>query len=68
MKGLREALRAADYVEGRNIALQLRSADGRSDRLPELAAELVRSKVDVIVAYLTPAATAAKRRPATYLS
>jgi putative ABC transport system substrate-binding protein len=61
MNGLREALRAADYVEGRNIALQLRSAAGRSDRLPELAAELVRSKVDVIVAYLTPAATAAKQ-------
>jgi putative ABC transport system substrate-binding protein len=61
MEGLREGLRAADYVEGRNIVLQLRSAEGRPDRLPELAAELVRSNVDVIVAYLTPAATAAKQ-------
>ena len=60
MEGLREGLRAADYVEGRNITLHLRSAEGRSDRLPELAAEIVRSKVDVIVAFLTPAATAAK--------
>ena len=56
----REALRDIGYVEGRNIQFEVRSAQGQRDRLPELAAELVRSKVDIIVASLTPAATAAK--------
>ena len=56
----REALRDLGYVEGRNIQFEVRSAGGKADRLPELAAELVRSKVDIIVASLTPAVTAAK--------
>jgi ABC-type uncharacterized transport system substrate-binding protein len=55
-----EALRDLGYVEGKTIQIEKRSAEGHEDRLPELAAELVRSKVDVLVASLTPAALAAK--------
>jgi len=60
-KELREGLRELGYVEGQNFAFELRSADGNADRLPELAAELVRLQVDVIVAAYTPCALAAKR-------
>ncbi|MEX2036067.1 MAG: ABC transporter substrate binding protein, partial [Xanthobacteraceae bacterium] len=56
----REALRDLGYVEGKNIQFEVRSAGGKADRLPELAAELVRSKVDIIVASLTPTVMAAK--------
>jgi putative ABC transport system substrate-binding protein len=58
---LREGLRELGYVEGQNIAFEFRSAEGRLDRLPELAAELVRLKVDVIVALYVPCALAAKQ-------
>jgi putative ABC transport system substrate-binding protein len=54
-------LRDLGYVEGRNIQLHVLTAEGRLGALPELAAELVRLKVDVIVASETPAVTAAKR-------
>ncbi len=57
----REALRDLGYVEGKNIQLDIRSAQGEASRLPELAKELVDSKVDLIVAALTPAVTAARR-------
>jgi putative ABC transport system substrate-binding protein len=57
---IREGLRDSGYVEGRNIAFEFRSAEGKLDRLPELAAELVRLKVDVIVALYVPCALAAK--------
>jgi putative ABC transport system substrate-binding protein len=56
----REMLRDLGYVEGKNIQFEVRSAQGQFSRLPELAAELVRSKVDVIVASLTPAVIAAR--------
>ena len=56
----REALGDLGYVEGKNIQFEVRSAQGQDARLPELAAELVRSQVDVIVAVQTPAAQAAK--------
>jgi ABC-type uncharacterized transport system substrate-binding protein len=56
----RQALADLGYAEGRNIELDIRSAQGQAGRLPELAAEFVRGKVDVIVASLTPAITAAK--------
>jgi putative tryptophan/tyrosine transport system substrate-binding protein len=57
---LREGLRELGYVEGQNIAFEFRSAEGKLDRLPELAAELVRLKVDVIVALYVSSALAAK--------
>jgi putative tryptophan/tyrosine transport system substrate-binding protein len=60
-KELREGLRELGFVEGQNIAFEFRSAEGKLDRLPELAAELVRLKVDVIVALYVPCALAAKQ-------
>jgi ABC-type uncharacterized transport system substrate-binding protein len=56
----REALADLGYVEGKNIQIEVRSAQGQDTRLLELAAELVRSRVDVIIAVQTPAAHAAK--------
>jgi putative ABC transport system substrate-binding protein len=64
LKGFREALKEFGYVEGQNIRLEPRSAEGRSALLPEKAAELVRLKVDIIVAALTPAIQAAKQATA----
>ena len=55
-KELQEGLRELGYVEGQNIEFDFRSADGKADRLPALAAELVRLKVDVIVALYVPSA------------
>jgi putative ABC transport system substrate-binding protein len=52
-------------VEGKNIVIESRWAEGRSDRLPDLAAELARSKVDVLVAGGTPAILAAKQATTT---
>lgn len=63
--GLRKGLRELGWVEGRNIALEVPSAEGKTDRLPMLAAELARLDVDVIVTWTTPAALAAKRATAT---
>src|SRR6516162_8089696 len=60
-KELREGLREVGYVEGQNIAFEFRSAEGQLDRLPGLAAELVRLKVDVIVPLYVPTALAAKQ-------
>jgi putative tryptophan/tyrosine transport system substrate-binding protein len=54
-------LQELGYVEGRNLALERRDGEWRPDRLPELAAELVALKVDIIVAWSTPAALAAKQ-------
>jgi putative ABC transport system substrate-binding protein len=48
-EGIRLALRERGYIEGQNIAIEYRYAEGKIDRLPELAAELVRLKVDIIV-------------------
>src|SRR5215204_1935347 len=57
----RQGLRDLGYVEGQNIRFEFRSAEGQADRLPELAAELVRLNVDVIVTWFTPPAQAAKQ-------
>ncbi len=62
----RDTLRELGYVEGENLALEYRWADGKYERLPALAAELAQSKVDVVLsAWSTPAALAAKRATAT---
>jgi putative ABC transport system substrate-binding protein len=60
-KELREGLSKAGYIEGRNVQFDIRSAQGRLDLLPGLAAELVAAKVDVIVALYTPCARAVQR-------
>jgi putative ABC transport system substrate-binding protein len=56
----RQGLRDLGYVEGRNVIIEFRFADGKYDRLPHLAAELVRDQVDVIMAFTIPAVRAAK--------
>jgi putative ABC transport system substrate-binding protein len=65
LDGLREGLRELGWVEGRNITIEARFAEGHTDQLPALAAELVRSNMDVIVTSTTPAALAAKRATST---
>jgi ABC-type uncharacterized transport system substrate-binding protein len=57
----REGMRDLGYVEGHNIRFEFRSDEGQASRLPELAAELVRLRVDIIVTWFTPAARAAKQ-------
>jgi len=61
----RDALREHGYIDGKNVVVEPRFAEGHYDRLPALAAELVRLKVDVIVAVTTPAAVVAQRTTAT---
>jgi putative ABC transport system substrate-binding protein len=61
LAGLRDGLNKLGYVEGHNIRLDIRSAESKAERLPDLAADLVRANVRVIVAYQTPAVLAAKR-------
>jgi len=58
---LREGLRKSGYIEGQNLLFDFRSAEGKLDLLPKLAAELVALKVDVIVALYTPCALAAQQ-------
>jgi putative ABC transport system substrate-binding protein len=60
-----ERLRELGYVEGRNIAYEWAYAEGRYERLPVLAGELVKAGVEVIVTHGTPATSAAKRATAT---
>ncbi len=62
---LREGLRDLGYVEGRNIVIEYRWAEGQYERFPQLVAELLALKVDVIVAAGTPAALAVKRATTT---
>ncbi len=61
----RQGLRELGYVEGQNLVIEYRSADGRAERFPDLAGELARLKVDVIVTQGTPAALAAKHSTGT---
>jgi putative ABC transport system substrate-binding protein len=60
-EGFRQGLRDLDYVEGRNVVIEYRDADGKLERLPALATELVALNVDAIVVGGTVAALAAKR-------
>jgi putative tryptophan/tyrosine transport system substrate-binding protein len=63
--GLRQGLGETGYVEGQNLTIEYRWAEGRLDRLPTLAADLVGRKIDVIVAGDTPATHAAKKATST---
>jgi putative ABC transport system substrate-binding protein len=65
IEGFQQGLRERGYVEGKNIALEQRFDDDREERLPALAAELVRLRVDIIVAAATPAVMAAKQATTT---
>ena len=64
-EGIRLALRERGHIEGQNITIEYRYAEGKNDRLPELAAELVRLKVDIIVVPGTGQARAAKNATKT---
>ena len=65
LEAFRQGLGELGWVEGQNLAIEYRFAEGEHDRLPELAAELVRLKVDVIMAGPTPPALAAKNATRT---
>ena len=65
LDALREGLRKLGYVEGQNLVIEYRSADGRAERFPDLASELVRLKVDVMVTRGTPAVQAAQKASGT---
>ena len=65
LEAFRQGLRQLGYVEGQNLVIDYRSADGRIERFPELAAEMVRLKVNLIVTRGTPTALAAKHATAT---
>ena len=65
VEAFRSGLSALGYVEGKNIVIEFRWAEEKYGRLPGLAAELVRLKVDLLVTYGTPATLAAKRATRT---
>src|SRR5262245_2054810 len=65
LEGIRQELRKLGWIEGKNIAFEYRFSEGKTDRTPELAAELVRLKVDLIVTSGVPPALAAKKATST---
>jgi len=65
LAAFREGLRARGYVEGRDIVVEASWAEGRGDRFPDLVAEILRQKADVILVMSTPAALAAKKETTT---
>ena len=65
LDAFRQGLRDLGHVEGKNIAIEYRYADGKAERVPELAAELVALNPDVIVTYQTPSVLAVKKASAT---
>ena len=65
LQAFRQGLRDLGWIDGKNIGIEYRYAEGRNDRLPDLAADLVRLKVDIIVTAVTPDALAAKNATKT---
>jgi putative tryptophan/tyrosine transport system substrate-binding protein len=65
LDAFRKGLRDAGYVEGRNLVIEYRSAEGNAERFPEFAQEMVRLKVDAIVSRGTPATRAAREATTT---
>jgi putative ABC transport system substrate-binding protein len=65
LNALRRGLQQYGYVEGKNLIIEYRSADGRAERFPDLASELVRLNVDLLITRGTPAAMAAKNAAGT---
>jgi putative ABC transport system substrate-binding protein len=65
LSAFQDGMRKLGYIEGRNLVIEYRSADGHNERFPELAAELVGLKIDLIVTRGTPAALAAKHATGT---
>jgi putative ABC transport system substrate-binding protein len=65
LNAFRQGLSELGYVEGKNLVIKYRSADGRSDRFPALAAELLQLRIDMIVTRGTPAAIAARNATAS---
>jgi putative tryptophan/tyrosine transport system substrate-binding protein len=65
LEAFRQGLRELGYVDGQNIAIEYRFAESKLDRLPDLAAELVHLRVDMIVAATTPVILAAKNATST---
>jgi putative ABC transport system substrate-binding protein len=65
LRAFRQGLRELGYVEGKNVIIETRFAEGRNERLPELVAELLRLKIDVLLAGSTPGALAAKKTTPT---
>ena len=59
--GLQQGLREQGYIPGQNVVVELRATDGSADQLTRLAEELMRSRVDVVLASAAPAALALKR-------
>ena len=64
-EAFRQGLRDAGYVEGKNVVIEARFAEGRQERLPEFVAQVLRLKVDVLVCISPPAALAAKKATTT---
>lgn len=65
LDAFRQGLTEIGYIEGNNIVVEYRYADGKAERLPELAAEFVAAKLDLIVAATTPGVLAVKKASAT---